>query len=415
MRLLQKTNRTYLLISGTAFIIAGVIIYFALSFIFNDQLNEKLMSDIKGVIGTIERTGTLPNYFPFIEAREVHEQSERSYESTDTLIFDVNEKENIPFRQISLIDLINGKKYFIASRDTLLEKGDLLATIIIVTGSVFILLLISLYFINRKLSLRIWQPFYKTLDELKEFSHDRPGFSLSSGSQIEEFTELNNTLDKLTQKVISDYQSLKRFTEDASHEIQTPLSVIQSKLETLMQYPDLNYAQADLIKSAYVYTIQISKLTHTLLLLTKIANDQFPERTAVNISALLDEKIALFEDHIIGKSLIIKKEIEPECVHETNIFLAESLIINLLGNAVKHSFSGGTVNINLVKNSFEISNPGNPLSVRASKLFDRFYKSDKSSDSYGLGLAIVNEICNLNKWEIKYEYENCLHKVIVKF
>jgi signal transduction histidine kinase len=415
MRLLQKTNSTYLLISGTAFIIAGVIIYLALSFIFDDQLNEKLMSDIKNVIGTIERTGTLPNYFPFIEVREVHEQSERSYEAIDTLIFDANERENIPFRQISLVDLVNGKKYFIASRDTLIEKGDLLVTIIIVTGLVFILMLISLYFINRKLSLRIWQPFYKTLDELKEFSHDRPGFSLSSGSQLEEFTELNNTLNKLTQKVSSDYQSLKRFTEDASHEIQTPLSVIQSKLETLMQYPDLNNDQVDLIKTAYVYTIRISKLTHTLLLLTKIANDQFPERTAVNFSALLDEKIALFEDHIIGKSLIMKKEILSECVHETNIFLAESLIINLIGNAVRHSTSGGTINIKLDNSIFEISNPGNPLSVPASKLFDRFFKTDRSSDSYGLGLAIVKEICILNKWEIKYEYDNSLHKVFVKF
>ena len=168
MRLLEKTNRTYLLISGTAFIIAGVVIYFVLFFIFEDQLNEKL-----------------------------------------------------------------------------------------------------------------------------------------------------------TQKVISDYQSLKRFTEDASHEIQTPLAVIQSKLETLMQYPDLKKDQTELINSAYVYALRISKLTQTLLLLTKIANYQFPEKRAVNLSGLLEETVKLFEDHIIGKSLILKKEIKPESVLETNFFLAE--------------------------------------------------------------------------------------------
>jgi len=303
MRLLQKTNRTYFLISGTAFIIAGVVIYFVLSLIFKGQLNEKLMSDIEGVKRIIEINGTLPDYYPFIEAREISLQSERSYKTVDTLIFDATEKESIPFRQISLIASINGKKYFIAVRDTLLEKSDLLATIAIVTGSVFILLLISLYFINRKLSLNIWKPFYKTLDELKEFSHDKPGFRLSSVSQLDEFTELNKTLEKLTQKVISDYQSLKRFTEDASHEIQTPLSVIQSKLETLMQYPDLRKDQAELINSAYVYTIRISKLTQTLLLLTKIANDQFPEKKAVNLSELLEEKINIFEESHLSENL----------------------------------------------------------------------------------------------------------------
>ena len=151
------------------------------------------------------------------------------------------------------------------------------------------------------------------------------------------------------------------------------------------------------------------------MLLTKIANDQFPEKKAVNLSELLDEKIKLFEDHIIEKSLILKKEIEPDCILETNFFLAESFVINLIGNAVKHSIAGGIINIKLDKSHLEISNPGKPLSVPASKLFDRFFKSDKSSDSYGLGLAIVKEICNLNKWEIKYEYENYLHKVIVKF
>lgn len=415
MKLLQKTNRAYFLASITAFVIAGAVIYFVLSFVFKDELNERLMADIESVKLTIGRGGNLPNYYPFIESREVPGLPVRSCETTDTLIFDAAEKENIPYRQISLVTTINGKKFFIAARDTLIEKNDLLATIAIIITSVFILLLISLYFINRSLSLNIWKPFYKTLDELKEFSHDNPEFRLSSGSQLEEFTELNNTLEKLTQKVISDYLSLKRFTEDASHEIQTPLSVIQSKLETLMQFPDLAKDQADLINSAYGYTLRISKLTKTLLLLTKISNDQFPERKAVNLSALLDETIKLYDDHIFGKSLIIKKEIEPECILETNFFLAESLILNLIGNAVKHSITGGIVNIRLDKSNFEISNPGKPLSVPASKLFDRFFKTDKSSDSYGLGLAIVKEICTLNKWEIKYEYEDGLHKVIVKF
>jgi signal transduction histidine kinase len=415
MRLLQKTNRAYFLISGTAFIIAGVVFYFVISFFFKDQLNEKLMYDIKVIKRSIKKNGTLPNYYPFIEIKEVTMQSERSFEIIDTIIFDAIKRKEIPFRQISLVSSINGKIYFIAARDTLLEEDDLLEAIAIVTGSVFLLLLVSLYFINRKLSLNIWQPFYKTLDEIKEFSHDKPSFRLSSVSQLDEFTELNKTLEKLTQKVISDYQSLKRFTEDASHEIQTPLAVIQSKLETLMQNPDLKKDQAELINSAYVYTLRISKLTQTLLLLTKIANDQFPEKRAINLSELLDEKINIFEDHILGKSLTLNKEIEPECFLETNFFLAESLVINLIGNAVKHSITGGIINIKLDKSHLEISNCGEPLPVPASKLFDRFYKTDKSSDSPGLGLAIVKEICRLNKWEIKYVYEDNLHKVVVYF
>jgi signal transduction histidine kinase len=415
MRLLQKTNRTYFLISGTAFLIAGVVFYFVISFFFRDQLNEKLFHDIKHITRSIKRNGTLPNYYPFIEIREVSAQPERSNEVTDTLISDGFEKRKTRFRQVSLVTVINGREYFIAARDTLLEEDELLGVIAIVTCSVFILLLVSLYFINRKLSLKIWQPFYKTLDELKEFSHDRIDFKLSSVSQLDEFKELTSALEKLTQKVISDYQSLKRFTEDASHEIQTPLAVIQSKLETLMQYPDLKKRQAELINSAYIYTLRISKLTQTLLLLTKIANDQFPEKRSINLSELLDEKIKMFEDHILEKSLTINKKIKSECFLETNFLLADSLVMNLFGNAIKHSNTGGIINIKLDKKHFEISNSGVPLAVPASKLFVRFYKASNSSDSLGLGLALVKEICRLNNWEITYVYEDNLHKVSVNF
>ncbi len=415
MRLLQKTNRSYFLISLITFIIAGVVIYFVLSIILRENLNENLLSDIEVVKKSIEKTNILPNYYPYIEVVEVSQQLVRPSVSTDTLIFDKGENEMVAYRQISLVTEINGKKYFIAARDTLLEKSDLLATIVIVTVLVFILLLIILFYVNRRLSLKIWQPFYKTLDELKEFSHDNPGFRITSESDTDEFRELNNTLDKLTQRIISDYQSLKRFTEDASHEIQTPLAVIQSKLETLMQDPELKKDQAELLSSAFSYSLKVSKLTQTLLLLTKIANDQFPDKKQVNFSQLIEEKEIILADIIAEKKLEIKKDISSEVFLETNLILAESLVMNLLGNAIRHCLASTTIYIILNKNRFEITNSGAPLSVPPEKLFERFYKTDKSSESHGLGLSIVNEICTVNKWQINYKYENDRHKFIVIF
>jgi signal transduction histidine kinase len=415
MKLLEKTARTYLFISGTAFLIAGAIIYFVLSYLLNEQLNEKLISDIENVKSTIARDGILPDYYPFIQTKEVALQTENSYEKKDTLIFDADEDGNIDFRQISLVCSVNGKNYFIAARNELFENSDLLGTIVSVIGSVFILLLLCLYFINKKLSANIWQPFYNTLDNLKGFSHNDPDFELPDITEIDEFVELNNTLKNLTQKVISDYQLLKRFTEDASHEIQTPLAVIQSKLETLLQYPDLKKDEVELINSSYASTLRLSKLTQTLLLLTKIANDQFPEKKAVNLSELLEEKIKLFDDHIFGKSLTIKKEIAPNCILETNYFLAESLVMNLIGNAAKYCTSGGIIRISINTTHFEISNTGTPFSVPPSKLFERFFKINRSSASHGLGLSIVKEICSHNKWTIIYKYEEDLHIFIVNF
>jgi signal transduction histidine kinase len=415
MKLLKKTNRTYFVTSALTFIVFGAVIYFFLSFIFEGQLNEKLLSDRMSVIRNIDKDGSLPFFPPFIEVRKVSGQTEQPVVSVDTLIFDVNENENIPFRQISSVIAIKGQMYLIIVRDTLLEKGDLLMTIIVAIGVVFVLLIIGLYFINKRLSLKLWQPFYSTLDNLKGFSQEKSDFMLPSVSEIDEFVELNKTLETLTFKVISDYQSLKRFSEDASHEIQTPLAVIQAKLETLMQSTDLKKDQAELIKSAYSSVQRISKLTQTLLLLTKIANDQFPEKRSVNLSNLLEEKLKLFEDQTNGKSLTLKKEIEPDCFLETNFFLAESMIVNLVGNAVKHCITGGIINIRLNKSKLEILNSGVPFSILPSKLFERFFKVNASSESQGLGLSIVKEICSLNGWKIDYLYEDNQHKFIVEF
>lgn len=415
MKLLTKTNRAYFIISASAFIVSGLVIYFSLLFILEGQVNEKLLSDRTSVISNIEKNGAIPFFYPFVEVKEVRQQKEQPVVYSDTLIFDVNENENIPFRQISSVVTINGRMYQIAIRDTLLEKGDLLMTIGIVIGAIFVILILLLYIINKKFSLIIWRPFYSTLNDLRRFSHDAPSFRLSSETDIDEFAELNKTLENLTLKVISDYQSLKRFTEDASHEIQTPLAVIQSKLETLMQYPDLNKDQAELIKSAYSSGQRISRLTQTLLLLTKIANDQFPEKRSVNLSELLEVTVKLFEDHINVKGLILNLEIEPERFLETNNFLAESLVTNLVGNAVKHCIPDGTINIRLAGKNLIISNSGVPFSVPSSKLFERFFKVNKSSESPGLGLPIVKEICTLNGWEINYVYEAGLHKFSIVF
>jgi two-component system, OmpR family, sensor kinase len=415
MKLLRKTNRTYLLISASAFIVAGVIIYFVLSMLIEHQLRERLESDMHSIIQTIVKDNTIPKYYPFIEIRKVSSKTERSVSVKDTTIYDNAEHESVPYRQVSSVKYINGEMYLIIVRDTLLEKSDMLMIIVIVIGLVFLLLNLSLYFINRKLSINIWKPFYDTLDRLKGFSPDGPQLKLQIENEIDEFTELNRTLENLTMKVVSDYQSLKRFTEDASHEMQTPLAVLQSKLETLLQLPDIKKDQAELIKSAYTSVQRISKLIQTLLLLTKIANDQFPEKSRVNISDLLEEKIKLFSDHIENKSLIVEKSIENGLTLEANFFLTESLLMNLIGNAVKHSDKEGKINIALKEGYLKISNEGQALAVPPEKLFERFYKVDKSTISQGLGLAIVKEICRLNRWEIEYEYQNSQHNFIIRF
>ena len=415
MKLLQKTNRTYLILSASAFAIAGVLTYTVLSLFLESQLNEKLSNSKEHLIKTIVKSGIIYNDPPYIEVREEPVLSEIKDFYSDTILFDTTEKEHVPFRQLTGTSLINGKNYKIIIRNTLIEKSDFLFTIIMTTVSVFVLLLLSMYFINKKLSRKIWSPFYSILDELKKFSQENPSFSLTTSSNIEEFEELKLTLNKLTTKVISDYQVLKRFTEDASHEIQTPLSIIQSRLESLIQDPQLTEMQASKIHSAYSASARLAKLTRSMLFLARIENSQYPESEEIDLLLLLHNQMELFSEAIRDKSLSVDVHSDSGCILNANVFLTESLLQNLLGNAIKHSFRNSSIAIELNQKAFIISNIGDPLQVESEKLFDRFFKVNRASDSFGLGLSIAREICKAYNWNISYIAEDNLHTVRIKF
>jgi signal transduction histidine kinase len=415
MKLLQKTNRTYLILIASAFTIAGILTYIVLSLFLESQLNEKLADSKDHLIKTIENSGIVYNDLPYIEVREVPVSSETKDVFSDTILFDNSEKENVPYRQLAGTSHINGNNYKIVVRNTLIEKSDFLLTIILTTLSVFVLLLIFLFIINKKISQKIWSPFYGILSELKKFSQENTSFILTSSSDIDEFEELRLTLNKLTSKVISDYQALKRFTEDASHEIQTPLSIIQSRLESLIQEPGLNEIQATQIHSAYSASARLARLTRSMLFLARIENGQYPESEKVNLESIICSQNELFAEAIKEKSLSVDIHSDSECILNANVFLAESLVQNLLGNAIKYSSRESTIVIGLSKGSFVISNNGVPLKVEPEKLFDRFYKTNGSSDSFGLGLSIVKEICKACRWNINYTVNNNLHIVTVNF
>ena len=95
--------------------------------------------------------------------------------------------------------------------------------------------------------------------------------------------------------------------------------------------------------------------------------------------------------------------------------LAEILISNLLSNAIRHNNDFGIIVINTSKNSFKISNTGNPLELNKNDLFVRFKKSDNSMSSHGLGLSIVKSILDLYDLNIDYNQNGNLHSFEISF
>lgn len=294
------------------------------------------------------------------------------------------------------------------------ETEDLIQLLALCTLGLMALLIITLSISNRLIMRKLWIPFQNTLDKAKAFnlSGDKP-IQLEN-SNIDEFNELNSALTVMAKKARTEYESLKSFSENASHEIQTPLAIIKSNLEVLMQTDLMNEAIGKNIQNALNASQRLSKMTASLLLLTKIENRQFVHICDVDLWNVTDEILDTYEELMQNKNIEIRKNITAHPIVKMNDVLAEVLISNLIKNAIRHNLESGFIEINATKNFIEFANPGAKLNISPEELFQRFKKETNSNQSLGLGLSISQLIAEQYHLKLDYIYENQLHKLKIQ-
>jgi signal transduction histidine kinase len=215
----------------------------------------------------------------------------------------------------------------------------------------------------------------------------------------------------MAKKMRRDYVNLKEFNENASHEIQTPLSIIKSKLELLIQGEGLNQEQAGLINSVYEATTRMSRLNQGLLLISKIDNNQFHNTEQVDLQVILNKTLEHFEEILELRKIRVVAHIVSPARAQMNPTLAEILVSNLVNNAIRHNLEEGEIRIGMDPDGFEIANTGYPLTIPPEDLFRRFRKSERAADSVGLGLSIVKKITQLYQFDIRYEVKEGFHRI----
>ena len=282
-------------------------------------------------------------------------------------------------------------------------------------GIVILLLILTIFFVNTIILRNALRPFYENLEILKNFSvEDKQSITLQD-TEVDEFRELNASLIKLTNKIKSDFTNLKEFTENASHEMQTPLAIMQSKSEILMQSSNLDKDQTQQITAIYSATQRLSKLNKTLLLLSKIENQQFGVKEEILVNDTIEKHLEIFEDFIENKNITISKKYTLNVKIHANPMLFDMVISNIISNAIKHNFKNGNINITTTDLFFSFSNSGTPLNIASKSVFERFIKDSKASDSFGLGLAIVKKVCDTNNWQINHSYVENEHVISIYY
>jgi signal transduction histidine kinase len=418
MKLIAKYNRVNIPITIGVLLISSVAYYFILHFVLLRQVDKDLRIEQQEIIHYIKTNGSLPETSNYkdqqIEFQPTNLTDFKKKFSTQS-VYNKKEDEEEPYRRIDFLVTQNGINYIATVKKSEQETEDIVQLILIITFLVIAILLLVLFITNRFLLGKLWKPFHDTLNQLKQFNlSSKNGITLES-TNIDEFIELNNTAISLTRKVKNDYDSLKSFTENASHEIQTPLAIIKNKIELLSQSEHLEESQVKIMQSLNEAASRVSRLNQSLLLLAKIENRQFEDKEKINLSAVLEKCIENFQEPAELKNIMIEKNIVKNISVRMNDSLADILLSNIILNAIKHNFPGGKIRIDLNESALVVSNSGDEPKLKPTELFERFKKESTSPESLGLGLSIVKTICDTYGFEVSYNFTDGIHVVKITF
>lgn len=418
MKLISKTILYYLLISLPLLIIAGFLSYFLIRSELRDGTDETLYHEKSNAEKTISSLVEPNIIYLSSDSLSYIKPSIITFTNTilsDTSVLDKTEEEYIPYRKLSSSYNYKGNTFNITICKTTLEEEELLEGLLSAFALIVLFLLAAFFIVNWLLSKTLWKPFYKTLSGLNNYDIKKHEPYVFESASTSEFNQLNNALNKMTDKIYSDFKQQKEFTENASHEMQTPLAIVKANISLLMQSPNLKEEEMNQLQSIENTLKKLSSLNKTLLLLTKIENNQFNENVKINLIDIVQKTINNYSDLIEAKEIELETNFSNDFEINMNPALADILISNLLQNAIRHNHKGGKISITINGSVFSIKNTGESLKINEGDLFVRFKKNDASKDSLGLGLSIVKSIADTYSFSISYSYVNLLHSFDIKF
>ncbi|QIL41413.1 sensor histidine kinase [Pedobacter sp. HDW13] len=415
MKLANRYNQVNILTSIVVLIITGIIYYVVIHFILTEKLDRDLAveeNEINQYVDTFHKLPLPANYIDQQISYKTLNGPLPEREFLYTNYFNAKERENEPGRSLITVVQLDGKAIEVRITKSRVESEDLVRIILLITVGITVVLLLSLLLINRFLLNRLWRPFYSILSRMKAFEVTRMDNIEHEPTKIDEFNELNKSVNTMAERVRQDYKELKSFTDNASHEMMTPLAVINSKLDSLLQTESFTAQQGALLEDIYHATGRLSRLHQSLLLLAKIENNLIPDYQNIDLKEMVEAKGRQFQELLEKDGLTLTEKLMPVEIKMSR-YLADILLNNLFSNAVRHNVTGGYINIQLNQQALTISNSGKPRQLQT-KIFDRFSKS-VDSEGMGLGLAITKQICNLYGFRIDYEEEKGEHVFVVYF
>lgn len=411
MKLFARYNRINLTVMVLLFLLSGISYYFLINYVLVHELDEALEDYKARIENYVKKQDQLPpighmdetsvNYTPTAESG--HHQKYR------TVMLNTPEKKNHNYRQLTYNQKVKNVYYRITLAKPIEGVRLLVRTVVLITIAMLLIVITTTILLNLVILRRLWQPFYTSLSAMKNFKLGKKQMPDFPSTGIEEFDYMNKLLEDTIRSAETDYQVLKEFTENASHEIQTPLAIIRSKLDLVIQEEGLSLKQTQALSSIYSGIKRLTKLNQSLLLLAKIENNQFAETESIDVEEKINEKLGQFQEFWQNNKIRLTADLSPSSIR-SNPELFDILLSNLVSNAGRHNEENGLISIKLFYNGLHVENTGSQSALNNERLFHRFYKEKQHSQHNGLGLSIVKQICDQLNINIQYSFVNNRHR-----
>ena len=395
----------------------AAIFYFIIIDEVNDETDDALEDYSENIIKRALAGEKLPeanngtnNSYYITEVSQKYAEETPWIMYFDELVFIEAKNETEPARVLKTIFRDKNSQYYeLRVAIPSIEKDDLREAILFWIVILYFFLSLVVIVTNWWVLKRSLRPLYSMLKWLDNFRVDKKITEPKIETNVVEFKKLKEAIVRSAYRNIETYEQQKLFIGNASHELQTPLAVCRNRLEMLLDNPALNEEQMTEIFKVKQSLDSLIKLNKTLLLLTKIENNQFPEKREINANELIKRAVNLFSE--VYENEKIKVDISEEAVFnvEMNEELATVLFNNLIKNAFVHNRENGKINVLLTAKSVSIANTGDKVALNPDEIFKRFYQGRKKENSSGLGLALVKTISNAYGLNIQYRFDKEMH------
>jgi signal transduction histidine kinase len=284
----------------------------------------------------------------------------------------------------------------------------LLHFIIIIT---FFIIAFFTYFIDMFYVSFLLRPFYKIVEtKIKLIDEPEKFIAIPIDNTTSEFKDLDSALNQMMIRIRDLFLKEKQFIGNVSHELLTPIAVLKSRFENLIQNKSLNDDAIDKISDSLNTLDAIKKVINNLLLISRIDNKQYQTNEKIKFDVIISELIKTLKDRIQEKHIVITQNIVHQVHFSGNQTLIKILLSNLLTNAIKYNNRKGKIIINdAIENNqytLTISDTGLGMTAeQASQIFNRFTRIHFDQEGQGIGLAIVDSISKLHNIEIQVTSE----------